>query len=110
MAAGAAAAPYVITSQALGGEGRPPASDRVVLGYLGVGPRGMVNVRDQLACADAQLVAVCDVWKDRREQAKSVVDATTRTAIRAYQDFREVIARDDIDAVGIAPPTTGTSR
>ncbi len=103
VAVGAAAAPYVITSQALGGEGRPPASDRVVLGYLGVGPRGMVNVRDQLACADAQLVAVCDVWKDRREQAKSVVDAHYKNSdCRAYQDFREVIARDDIDAVGIA--------
>ena len=99
----AAAAPYVITSNALGGEGRPPASDRVVLGYLGVGPRGMVNVRDQLACPDAQLVAVCDVWKDRREQAKAVVDAHYKNAdCRAYQDFREVIAREDIDAVGIA--------
>lgn len=61
LAVGAVAAPYVITSKALGGEGRPPASDRVVLGYLGVGPRGMVNVRDQLACPDAQVVAVCDV-------------------------------------------------
>ncbi len=61
LAVGSAAAPYVITSNALGGEGRPPASDRVVPGYLGVGPRGMVNVRDHLACPDAQLVAVCDV-------------------------------------------------
>lgn len=103
LAAGSAVAPYVITSQALGGEGRPPASDRVVLGYLGVGPRGIVNVRDPLACPDAQLVAVCDVWKNRRDQAKGLVDGHYQNQdCRAYRDFRDIIARDDIDAVGIA--------
>jgi len=56
-AVGAVAAPYVITSTALGGEGRPPASERVVTGYLGVGPRGLLNVREQLSCPEAQVVA-----------------------------------------------------
>lgn len=101
--AGAAlAAPYVITSTALGGEGRPPASERVVTGYLGVGPRGLLNLREQLSCPEAQVAAVCDVWKPRRDQAKSVVDAHYQnTDCAAYNDFRELLDRGDIDAVGI---------
>lgn len=104
-AGGIAAVPYVITSTALGGAGRPPASERVVLGYIGTGPRGLLNVREQLTCPQAQVVAVCDVWKRVREQAKGVVDAHYKnTDCRAHLDFRELLARDDVDAVGIATP------
>ncbi len=100
--AAAAAAPYVITTNALGGEGRPPASERVVTGYVGVGPRGLLNTTEQLTCPEAQVVAVCDVWKRVRDRAKQVVDAHYKTTdCRAYVDFRELIARDDIDAVGV---------
>lgn len=102
---GIAAAPQVITSTALGGEGRPPASERVVTGYLGVGPRGLLNTTEQLSCAQAQVVAVCDVWQRVRQRAKQVVDAHYKSAdCKAYVDFREVLGRDDIDAVGIASP------
>jgi len=45
---GVVAAPYVITSAVLGNAERPPASERVVTGYIGTGPRGMVNIREQL--------------------------------------------------------------
>ncbi|HUT11896.1 MAG TPA: Gfo/Idh/MocA family oxidoreductase [Thermoguttaceae bacterium] len=102
---GVVAAPYVITSNALGGDGRPPASERVVTGYLGTGPRGLLNIREQLTCPEAQIVAVCDVWQHVRDRAKGVVDAHYQnTDCRSYVDFREVLARDDIDAVGIATP------
>ena len=102
VAGGMAAAPYVITSTALGGEGRPPASERVVTGYLGVGPRGLLNVREQLSCPEAQVVAVCDVWKGKRDGAKKVVDTHYKNSdCKTYTDFRDVLARDDIDAVGI---------
>jgi len=103
--AGGIAVPYVITSNALGGEGRPPASERVVIGYLGTGPRGLLNIREQLGCPDAQVVAVCDVWKHVRDNAKKTVDAHYKnTDCKTYVDFREILARDDIDAVGIASP------
>jgi len=103
--AGLAAAPYVITTNALGGEGRPPASDRVVTGYVGTGPRGMLNIREQLHCKDAQVVAVCDVWKNRRDAAKAHIDKHYKnTDCKTHVDFRELLARDDIDAVGIATP------
>jgi len=101
-AGGIAAAPYVITSAALGAEGRPPASERVVTGYIGCGPRGLLNIREQLTCPDAQVVAVCDVWKHVRDRAKNTVDARYKnTDCKTYVDFRELLARDDIDAVGI---------
>jgi len=102
---GAVAAPYVITSAALGADGRPPASERVVTGYLGTGPRGLLNITEQLTCPEAQVVAVCDVWKPVRERAKGVVDAHYKNSdCKTYVDFRDVLARDDIDAVGIASP------
>jgi len=105
VAGGFFAAPYVITSSALGGQGRPPASERVVTGYLGTGPRGLLNIREQLTCPEAQVVAVCDVWQHVRDRAKGVVDAHYQNSdCRPYVDFREVLARDDIDAVGIATP------
>lgn len=104
-AGGIAAAPYVITTAALGGQGRPPASQRVVTGYVGTGPRGQLNLREQLSCPQAQVVAVCDVWKHVRDRAKTIVDAHYKNEdCRAYVDFRELLARDDIDAVGIASP------
>ncbi len=104
-AAGIVASPYVITSTALGGEGRPPASERIVTGYLGTGPRGMLNIREQLTCPHAQVAAVCDVWEGRRLAATKAVDAHYKNDdCKAYRDFREILARDDIDAVGIASP------
>jgi len=58
---------------------------------------------------EAQVVAVCDVWGHVRDQAKRVVDARYGNRdCRAYVDFREILARPDIDAVASPRPTTGT--
>jgi hypothetical protein len=60
--AGAAlAAPYVITSTALGAAGRPAASERITMGTIGLGGRGMSDLGALLGNADVQMVAVCDV-------------------------------------------------
>jgi predicted dehydrogenase len=102
-ASAAFALPYVITSTALGGEGRPPASERVVMAYLGTGPRGRLNLSEALTCPDAQVVAVCDVWKHARDEAKRLADARYQNSdCRTYVDFRELLGRADIDAVSIA--------
>jgi len=90
-AGAAAAAPYVITSTALGAPGVPPASDRVTVGKIGCGGRG-----GGLGGVTGQVVAVCDCWKDRRDRWAE------RAKCRAYADFREMLACDDIDAVVIA--------
>ncbi len=104
-AVAAAVAPVVVPASALGRDEQAAASERVVIGYLGTGPRGMVNIREQLTCADAQVVAVCDVWQHVRDRAKQTIDAKYKNSdCKTYVDFREVIGRDDIDAVGIASP------
>jgi glucose-fructose oxidoreductase len=91
------AAPCVIRATALGAEGKPPASDRITTALVGCGGRGN-PVGSEMLSAGAQMVAVCDVRKDRRERWAERIKG------RAYADFRDVLARDDIDAVGIATP------
>ena len=63
-AAAGAAVPYVITSTALGGPDKPPASERVTVGHIGVGGRG--NFFEFQHCQGCQSVAVADPYKDRR--------------------------------------------
>jgi len=93
-AGAAVAAPYVITSTALGGEGKPPASERVTIALIGCGGRGSA-VFNGLIGAGGQPIAVCDAWKNRREGWAQRIGGT------AYADFREMLARDDLDAVCI---------
>ena len=101
----AVAAPYVITSTALGNATTPPASDRVVLGGIGIGNQGTSDQNAFLARSDVQYVAVCDVRKNYLQAAKDRVDARNGNGDCAtYNDFRELLARDDIDAVHIATP------
>lgn len=97
-AATAVAAPYVLTSTALGNEDTPPASDRITLGHIGVGNRGRGLLRGFMRCQDAQCVAVSDAYKSRRDTCAGWVKG------KAYADFRELLARDDIDAVVVATP------
>ncbi|HEX3726689.1 MAG TPA: twin-arginine translocation signal domain-containing protein, partial [Pirellulales bacterium] len=65
----AVAAPYVITSTALGNSERPPASDRIVVGGIGIGNMGRGDQGAFLNRKDVQYVAVCDVRKEVREKA-----------------------------------------
>ncbi|MGB2824006.1 MAG: twin-arginine translocation signal domain-containing protein, partial [Phycisphaerae bacterium] len=70
-AAGAAAAPYVLPSDALGSPGRAPAGERITMGFIGVGSHGVgMNLRSFLPQKDAQAVAVCDVDAVRMRSAK----------------------------------------
>ena len=100
---GLIAAPAIITSNALGAEGQPAASNRLAVGIIGTNGRGRHVMRAFLAQPDAQVVAVCDVYRDRREAAKADVDQHYGNQdCVAYRDFRELLARPDIDAVLIA--------
>jgi len=105
-AAGAAvAAPYVITSGALGGSGRPAASERIVMGCIGVGGRGMSDMNGALQFPEVQMVAVCDVVAAHRDKAQAAVDKKYGSAgCAACADFRDIVTRKDIDAVLIATP------
>ncbi len=101
----AVAAPYVITSTALGNQDRPPASDRIVMGGIGIGNMGRGDLGAFLGRPDVQYVAVSDVRHAVRDAAKNRADKHYQnTDCQAYNDFRELLARTDIDAVHIATP------
>ncbi len=103
-AAGAlAAAPYVITSAALGAPGRAPASERITMGAIGLGGRGTDDLNNFLANGDVQVVAICDVVRAKRNAVKAKIDFRyDNKDCATYRDLRELLARDDIDAVLIA--------
>src|SRR5687768_14570436 len=117
-----AAAPLIIPASALGKDGRPPPSNRVNLACIGLGGRGTVNLQTFLGRTDVQIVALCDVdaGSDRYEDnwvrgLGPAVEAVknryarqstngTFAGVDGYRNFREVLARPDIDAVCVSPP------
>ena len=103
--AGAATAPMFVPASALGKDGAVAPSDRVVMGFVGTGGRGGALLTNFIGLRDAQIVAVCDVKGPQRDRAKQRVDGHYRTqGCAAYNDFRELCARGDIDAVAVASP------
>ncbi len=102
-AGSALAFPYLIPASALGLDGAVAPSARIVCGVIGTGGRGRHDLRWMLGEKDVQFVAVCDVRKSSRDQAKAEVDGRYgNTDCAAYRDFRELLARKEIDAVVIA--------
>jgi myo-inositol 2-dehydrogenase / D-chiro-inositol 1-dehydrogenase len=83
-----------------------PPSGRITLGFIGVGTHGFgYNLKTFLGLDDAQVVAVCDVFADRRLAAKKAVDEKYGTGdCRAHEDFRDLLADREIDAVVISTP------
>ena len=80
----------------MGNQEKAPASERITFAVIGLGARGPVHLH--MGGGAGQLVGVCDTWKERR-------DATAgRMECLGYTDFRDVLARDDVDAVVLAVP------
>jgi len=105
MAAGAMAFPYVVPSSALGNAGSVAPSNRVVMGSIGVGSMGTGDMQGFLNKKEVQYIAVCDVDKGHRDNAKAIVDKKNGNSDCAtYLDFRELIGRGDLDAVALALP------
>jgi len=101
--AAAIALPTVIPGSVLGKDGATPASDRIGTGHIGVGGRGAYHLGAFLGRRDTQVIAVCDPYKSKCAKAKARVDKKNK-GCAAYQDFRKLLARDDIDAVVVASP------
>ncbi len=103
--AAAVALPYFIPASAMGKDGRPPPSERIVMGGIGIGNQGGGDQGAFLGRDDVQYVAMCDVKKNVRERAKDRIDSRYGNKdCQTYNDFRELLARPDIDAVHIATP------
>ncbi|HOL93994.1 MAG TPA: Gfo/Idh/MocA family oxidoreductase [bacterium] len=118
--------PFTVLSQA----GRTAPNDKTTLACIGMGGRGYQNLRTFLQFDDLQIVAVCDVnresdgyiswdWAEGketkvsgREPARHTVDEFYAeqkgkgqyTACRAYADYRELLEKEDVDAVMVATP------
>lgn len=100
----AIAAPTFIPASALGRDGRPAPSDRIVVGIVGWGMMGPGNT-DGLIKQNCQIVAACDL--DKRPLQRAIVHINKKqgnTDCKAYHDYRAMFARDDIDAVMLAIP------
>ncbi len=97
--------PYLIPSSALGKAGTIAPSNRIVIGGIGVGSMGTGDLNSFLGHEGIQVVAVCDVDKNHRDNAKRIVDQKQGSSDCAtYLDFREIIGRGDMDAVFTALP------
>ena len=92
-------APLFLHARAFG------ANDKIVMAGIGMGGQGRGDLGAFLGFKEVQVVAVCDVVAQHRALAKEMVDRTYKnTDCKEYEDFREVLARPDIDAVLIATP------
>jgi hypothetical protein len=104
-AAGAACLmPTIIPASALGRGGAVAPSERIVLGGIGLGPRGEFDLKWMLRESDVQFVAICDARRVRREAIKRIADRHYGNSdCRMYPEMKEFLAtRNDIDAVLIA--------
>ena len=99
----AAALPLIVPGSVLGLNGAVAPSNRIVFGAIGVGNRALATLPNFLSFAEIQYLAVCDCRADRLKNAKEIVDRHYGNQdCVAYPDFRDVLARKDVDAVSIA--------
>ncbi|MGA2498978.1 MAG: Gfo/Idh/MocA family oxidoreductase [Tepidisphaeraceae bacterium] len=97
--------PLFVPGSVLGKEGRPAASERIVMGGIGIGNQGGGDQGAYLGRDDVQYVAVCDVKEAVRESCKNRINNRNGNQdAKMYGDFRELLARPDIDAVHVATP------
>ena len=83
--------------------GKAAPSDRLTMGLIGGGPRGMYVLGEFLKHSDIHFVAVCDCFAERRTRAKQLVDQQYGNAdCTAYRFHEQLLERKDVDAVLIA--------
>jgi len=94
--------PAIVPSSVFGANA---PSSRIVMGAIGVGSQGTGDLQGFLSKSEVQMVAVCDIDKGHRDNAKKIVDGKYGNKdCTAYHDFHELIGRGDLDAVQLAVP------
>jgi hypothetical protein len=119
--AAGAAGPMLVPASVLGRDGVKAPSERIAMGFIGLGGQGSGHLLGgawtyvtggYCGRKDVQVLAVCDVFRERRERARvrcnevyaQRLGQASYDGVKAYNDFREVLARPDIDAVLVAVP------
>jgi predicted dehydrogenase len=108
----AVAAPMIIPARAMGLDGNTVPSERINVGFVGCGAMNSGHIRTCLDNAGTHVLAVCDVNAQKRAEARGGVErhyaalagTDTYTGCTEYNDFREMVANPDIDAVYVATP------
>ena len=106
------AAPWLIRGSALGADNTVSPSNRIHVGLIGRGCMGRGHLNRLVGDNTVKLLAVCDVDRARCNEGKEVVEANyaasepagTYKGCDAYNDYRELLARQDIDAVVVVTP------
>lgn len=81
------------------------ANDRINMGFIGMGGQGRGDLGGFLDFSSVQVRAVCDVVEDHAAQARAMVNRRYNNQdCQSYKDFRDIIVRDDIDAIFIGTP------
>jgi threonine dehydrogenase-like Zn-dependent dehydrogenase len=96
--AAALTAPIIVPSSVFGANA---PSNRVTIGSIGLGGMGTGNMKGFKGKSGSQVVALCDVDAGHLEKARQTAELDEKST---YNDFRELLARDDIDAVVVATP------
>jgi predicted dehydrogenase len=104
-----AGAPAFVPASVFGSQDKPAPSGRLTLGMIGMGTMAYGHLKRALGMPEVQIVAVCDVDKDRRDFCAAAVNKgysknTDYKGCATYNDYREITERKDIDAVLIATP------
>jgi len=93
----------IVPSTALGLENKISANNHIQVGSVGVGSRGTSVMKGFLRNKHCQVVAICDVKKNVLKEKKDFVNRYYESSTcESYSDFRNLMAREDIDAVMVA--------
>ena len=100
-----AAAAAAVSAAPFARAGRVPASERITIGVIGWGMMGPGNTKSFLGYDDCHVVAACDIEKNHLQAAVDTINNHYGNKdCAAIHDYRELLARNDIDAVMIAIP------
>jgi predicted dehydrogenase len=98
-AATGVAVPYLVSSSALAGPGKPGANERLSIALIGCGGMGRGNLSACGGQPDVVVTGACDAWQQRREAVVAQFPSA-----KPYSDYRELLQRKDLDGVIIATP------
>lgn len=90
--------PTIVPSSVFGAD---VPSNRITIACIGMGGKGTSNMKGFMGNANSKVVAVCDVDAGHRDKAREIAELDKKAS---YEDFREVLARDDVDAVSVGTP------
>jgi predicted dehydrogenase len=98
LAAGGVAAPYVVPSGVLAADGRPGPNDQIGVAGIGIGRQGRAVLQNAMNTGQCRFIGIADVYLPRAEEM------CKRLGGKAYQDYRKLLERKDVDAIITATP------